>query len=172
MRGALLALLLASCAQVPTPPPTTVGVGRTACLVRGLGGPLTSYLTAGRASLESMGYRVEVHDMGVDPEELDHCDTVIAHSWGAPPALKARGPRHVFVIDGFALAGLRCPDGAECVSYVNVTNTTGSTLPGARVVDCERECGFLDGVPFLVGHMAMASSPWIWADMERSLEHE
>jgi len=153
LTAAICTVALSGCAQpvIPQQPPN----GRTACLVRGLTGPVFSWLTAGEPTLRSLGYAVEVHDMGVEPAALDHCDVVVAHSWGAPPALKAHGPRWEFIVDGFAIAGMRCHDGAQCVSWYNTTNVTGWHLDGAENIAAEG----VDALPF-IGHVLMPLNMW------------
>ena len=169
--GALpkIALLLAFfCAGCVASPPTVASNGQTACLVRGLGGPLTSYLTAGRGALEALGYRVAVHDMGALPADLADCSVIVAHSAGAVPALEMKGPRLIFVIDGFASMLQRCPSGARCVNFYNLGDVLSETLAGARNVNCFTDCGVLDAVP-LLAHMTMPASPAVWAMIEQEI---
>lgn len=151
----ICAVAMSGCAQVTLPQQPSNG--QAACLVRGLGGPLTSYLPAGTPVLQGLGYRVEVHDMGVSPAELEHCGVVVAHSLGAQPALHTHGPHDIFIVDGFAVDGLRCPDGARCTSFFNISNVTGLHVEGAENIAATG----IDAVP-LFGHMTMPASAEVW----------
>lgn len=161
----IAALACASCstASIVTPSMHELapGAGETACLVRGLGGPLTSYVEAGRGALESLGFRVVINDMTVSPTALEPCGVVIAHSAGAVPALATPGPRMIFIIDGFATLLQRCPTDATCTNFYNPGDLLGETLVGAENINCFVSCGVLDKVPMLA-HMTMPASPEIW----------
>lgn len=161
----IAALACASCAtaSMVTPPMHELapGAGETACLVRGLGGPLTSYVEAGRGALEALGFRVVVNDMTVSPTALEPCGVVIAHSAGAVPALATTGPRMIFIIDGFATLLQRCPADATCTNFYNPGDLLGETLAGAENINCFVSCGVLDKLPVLA-HMTMPASSEIW----------
>jgi hypothetical protein len=166
-RLAIVATLLAlsGCGAMPQPsqqPPN----GQVACIVRGFTGPVFSWPTAGEPVLQRLGYTVEVHDMGVEPSSLDHCSVVVAHSWGAPPSLKAHGPRSIFLIDPFAIVGMHCPYGARCVNFHNITNVTGAHLDGADNVPASGA----GAIPFVLGHVIMAAQPEVWDRIVEDLE--
>lgn len=156
---AICAVALSGCAvsTVPQQPSN----GQTACLVRGLGGPLTSYVTAGRPVLEALGFRVQVHDVGASPADLAQCSVIVAHSAGAVPALATVGKREIFVIDGFASLLQRCPIHARCTNFYNPGDVLSETLADAENVNCFTSCGPLDAVP-LLGHMTMPASAAVW----------
>lgn len=161
----LCAVALSGCVSV-TLPPNSVGHGETACLVRGLGGPLTSYLTAGQSALEAMGYTVQVHDMLASPADLIPCAVIVAHSAGAVPALRLAGYRQIFVIDRAPWAPSECPLGAQCTNYYALSGP----MEGARNVNCFTSCGAADAIP-LIGHLTMPASQAVWRDIEQDLSH-
>lgn len=160
---AMLALASCATAAIVTPAMHTQasGAGKTACLVRGLGGPITSYVEAGRSALEALGFRVAVYDMLVSPDTLQPCAVIVAHSAGALSTLATTGPRLIFVIDGFATAMQHCPAEATCMNFYNPGDVLGLTLEGARNINCFIDCGALDAVP-LLGHMTMPASAEVW----------
>ncbi len=127
VRGAALAadLLVGPAMRDQAP-----GTGETACLVRGLGGPLTSYVEAGRGTLEALGFRVVVHDMTASSSALESCGVIVAHSAGAVPALATTGRRQIFISDGFASALQHCPAEATCTNFYNPGDVLGGTLVG------------------------------------------
>lgn len=166
------ALACASCstASVVTPSMHELapGAGEIACLVRGLGGPLTSYVGAGRETLEALGFRVVINDMTVSPKDLEPCGVVIAHSAGAVPALATTGPRLIFIIDGFASLLQHCPADAICTNFYNPGDLLSETLDGAENINCFVSCGALDKVP-LLAHMTMPASPQVWRTISRQI---
>ena len=143
--------------------------GETACLVRGLGGPLTSYVGAGREVLEGLGFRVVLHEMTVSPKALELCAVIVAHSAGAVPALATPGPRLIFVIDGFATFLQHCPTEATCTNFYNPGDVLGGTLAGAQNINCFTACGVLDAVPVLA-HATMPASGEVWRTISRQIE--
>jgi hypothetical protein len=163
--AAVCVLVCASCSTdamiTPSMHELAPGAGETACLVRGLGGPLTSYVEAGRGTLEALGYRVVVNDMTVSPETLELCGVVVAHSAGALPTLATTGRRMIFIIDGFASLLQHCPAEATCTNFYNPGDLLSETLDGAQNINCFDSCGVLDKVP-LLAHLTMPASPQIW----------
>jgi hypothetical protein len=142
--------------------------GEKACLVRGLGGPLTSYVGAGREVLEGLGFIVETHEMTVSPQALQPCAVIVAHSAGAVSALATTGPRLIFIIDGFATLMQHCPGEATCTNFYNPGDVLGGTLAGAQNVNCFTACGVLDAVP-LLGHMTMPASRVVWRAISQQI---
>lgn len=169
---ALVALACMSCSTTPNIGPANgepPGGEETACLVRGLGGPITSYVEAGRKALEALGFRVVVNDAGVSSEALEPCGVIVAHSAGAVPALGTRGGRLIFIIDGFASLLHHCPAVATCINFYNPGDLLGGPLAGARNINCLTSCGLLDKIP-LVAHETMPASPAVWAAILSEIE--
>jgi hypothetical protein len=169
---AVVALACVSCSNsslvTPSMHELAPGAGETACLVRGLGGPLTSYVEAGRGTLEALGFHVVVNDMTVSPKALEPCGVVVAHSAGALPALATTGPRMIFIIDGFASLLQHCPAEATCTNFYNPGDLLSETLDGAENVNCFVSCGVLDKVP-LLAHMTMPASSEVWTTISRKI---
>ena len=175
IRAAVLAAALAcaSCttASMVTPAMYDEGrfVGQTACLVRGLGGPLTSYVGAGRELLEGLGFQVTVHEMTVPPKELEPCAVIVAHSAGAVPTLATTGHRQIFIIDGFASLLQHCPAASICTNFYNPGDVLSGTLDGAENINCFTACGALDMIP-LLAHETMPASREVWRLISRRIE--
>ena len=165
-------LACASCATASVITPTMRDeasfAGETACLVRGLGGPLTSYVGAGRELLRALGFRVVVREMTVSPKDLQSCAVIVAHSAGAVPALATVGRRVIFIIDGFASLLQRCPTEATCTNFFNPGDMLSGRLAGAQNINCLIECGTLDAIPGLA-HMTMPASREVWRTISRQL---
>jgi hypothetical protein len=142
--------------------------GETACLVRGLGGPLTSYVGAGREVLEGLGFKVESHEMTVSANALQPCAVIVAHSAGALSALATTGPRLIFIIDGFATLLQHCPAEATCTNFYNPGDVLGGTLAGGQNINCFTACGALDAIP-LLGHMTMPASREVWRTISQQI---
>jgi hypothetical protein len=143
------------------------GAGKTACLVSGVGGALTSYVTAGKPTLEALGYRVQSFSMFATQADLEPCAVVVGHSAGADPELKLAGPRLLIVIDRAPWAADKCPDGARCVNFYDLSGP----LAGARNVNCFTSCGVLDAIP-LFGHMSMPASAAVWQQIGEEIKHD
>lgn len=142
-----IALICTSCATASLVTPAmhgqAPGSGETACLVRGLGGPLTSYVAAGRDVLEQLGFTVALYEMTISPNALRPCAVIVAHSAGAVSALATVGHRQIFIIDGFASFLQRCPDEATCTNFYNPGDILSGSLAGAQNVNCFTSCGVL-----------------------------
>lgn len=167
-----IALICTSCATASLVTPAmhgqAPGSGETACLVRGLGGPLTSYVAAGRDVLEQLGFTVALYEMTVSPNALRPCAVIVAHSAGAVSALATVGHRQIFIIDGFASFLQRCPDEATCTNFYNPGDILSGSLAGAQNVNCFTSCGVLDTVP-LLAHETMPASREVWRAISRQI---
>lgn len=166
------ALICTSCATpslvTPAMHEQAPGRGETACLVRGLGGPLTSYLAVGRGVLEQLGFTVALHEMTVAPTTLRPCAVIVAHSAGAVSALATVGRRQIFIIDGFVSFLQRCPEEAACTNFYNPGDILSGRLTGARNVNCFTSCGVFDAVP-LLAHETMPASREVWRAISEQL---
>lgn len=162
---------LASCASPALVPPADqqVDAGETACIVRGLTGPLLSWVGIGAGPLKALGFKVYTYDWMVAPATLKPCDVIVAHSLGGPAALEAPGPHQVFIIDGFASLLEHCPARDVCVNFFNPGDYLSETLRGARNVDCLTSCGPADAIPFLA-HETMPTSSAVWRQIVAAIE--
>jgi hypothetical protein len=175
VRAAVLTATLAcvSCATASMVTPATRDeapfAGQTACLVRGLGGPLTSYVGSGRELLEGLGFQVVIQEMTVPSKDLQPCAVIVAHSAGAVPALATTGHRQIFIIDGFASLLQHCPAESTCTNFYNPGDVLSGTLQGAENINCFTACGGLDMIP-LLAHETMPASREVWRMISRRIQ--
>lgn len=171
------ALALASCASIPMPDSHAAaaqpGAGQTACLVRGLGGGVTSWVEAGRPALEALGFKTTVHDWTEGAGALAGCGPIIGHSLGGMVALEAKGTHQLFIIDGFSSMFAKCPVADRCLGFyepIDAAVVMAGPIAGAKNINCLVDCAGVDALPYPWGHMAMARDPVIWGWIIAALE--
>jgi hypothetical protein len=101
----------------------------TACVIGGLGYPVTSPVDRITADLRARG--IQVVEGGPDNwPEVSYCDIIIGHSMGVDEALKAApGKRLIVSIDAFTRR--HCPEGATVVDIYNTNHSFPATGPFA-----------------------------------------
>jgi hypothetical protein len=143
------ALLLCACAGYQ-PLAQSVHPARaslTACVIGGLGYPITSPVQGISEDLRASGIKVVEGGPG-DWPTISSCDIIVGHSLGVDAALKApAGKRLIISIDAFTYSG--CPAGATVVDIHNTNHSFPTTGPLA----CAQRTIGIDSGFGLVGHI-------------------
>ena len=120
----------------------------TACVIGGLGYPITSPVDGISEDMRARGITVAEGGPGNWPE-ISFCDIVVGHSMGVEVALKAApGKRLIIAIDAFTHS--KCPEGATVVDIHNINYSFPTTGPLA----CAQRTIGIDSGFGLAGHIS------------------
>jgi hypothetical protein len=148
--AAVLALLIL-CACARSQPVALSGsptrTSDTACVIGGLGYPITSPVNRITADLRARGIKTVEAGPG-DWPQVSFCDIIIGHSLGVDTAFEAvPGKRLIVAIDAFTRR--QCPKGSTVVDIYNTNRSFPTTGPLA----CAQRTIAIDSGFGLAGHI-------------------
>lgn len=161
------ALILAAC-QAYEPVAHSVSSNQapvTACVIGGLGYPITSPVGGITADLRARGVYVLEAGPGSWPD-VSFCNIIIGHSLGVDAALKApHGKRLIISVDAFTHR--YCPEGATVIDIYNSNHSFPTTGPLA----CARRSIAINSGFGLAGHInaPIAAQPTVIAIVDEYL---